>query len=207
MVGGFAGPCGTPLTLIDALVRSPVTNLSIICNGLGAPGEGLGLMLRQGRIRRAIGSYFTGNPEVAQAAARGQLEVELLPQGTLAEAIRAGGAGIAAFYTPTGVGTELAKGREVRRFGDREYLLQPALKADVALIRAHLADEYGNLVYRKTARNFNPMMAMAAKVVIAEVDEVVPVGELDPERVVTPHVYVDYLVLTEYKRERVTTHA
>lgn len=206
MVGGF-GLVGAPLTLIDALAASSVKDLTIISNNLGEPGKGLGLLLRQGRIRRAVGSFFTSNPEVAEAVARGELEVELLPQGTLAEAIRAGGAGIGAFYTPTGVGTALAMGREIRRIGNREYLLQVALTADVALIRAHIADEYGNLVYYKTARNFNPIMATAARIVIAEVDAVVPVGQLDPERIVTPHLYVDFLVIATHKLEGVQNDA
>ncbi|BDG59830.1 hypothetical protein caldi_09200 [Caldinitratiruptor microaerophilus] len=202
MVGGF-GLVGAPLTLIDALAASTAKDLTVISNNVGEPGRGLGVLLRQRRIRRAIGSFFTSNPEVAEAAGRGELEVELLPQGTLAEAIRAGGAGIAGFYTPTGAGTELARGRETRRIGDREYVFQPALTADVALIRAHVADEYGNLVYYKTARNFNPIMATAARHVIAEVDEVVPAGQLDPERIVTPHLYVDVLVIATHKLEGV----
>ena len=150
-------------------------------------------------MRRAIGSFFTSNPEVAEARARGELEVTLMPQGTMSEAIRAGGAGLGGFYTPTGVGTLLAEGKEVREIGGKTYLLQEALRADVALIRAHQADELGNLVYYKTARNFNPMMATAADVVIAEVDEVVEVGQLDPETVATPHLYVDYLVMAKDK--------
>lgn len=193
MVGGF-GLSGMPLSLVDAVLETPIDNLTVISNNLGRPGEGLGKWLRAGKIRKVIGTYFTTNPEVAQAHLEGKIEVELLPQGTFSEAIRAGGSGIAAFYTPTAADTELAKGKEVREFGGRLYVLERALRADVALIKAHKSDELGNLVYYKTARNFNPIMAMAADLTIAEVDEIVPAGALDPECVVTPHVFVDVVV-------------
>lgn len=197
MVGGF-GLVGAPLMLIEALLQNPdATELAVVSNNLGEPGRGLGRLLLEGRVRKAIGSYFSSNPDVVAAHERGELEVELLPQGTLAEGIRAGGAGIAAFYTRTGVGTRLAEGREVREFDGLPYVLWSAIRADVALIRARRADAYGNLVYDKTARNFNPDMATAADLVIAEVDEIVPVGTLDPEAVVTPHLLVDHLVLSE----------
>jgi 3-oxoacid CoA-transferase A subunit len=196
MVGGF-GLVGAPLTLIRALNASPRSELTIISNNLGEAGKALGETLRLGKVRRAIGSFFTSNPEVAEARTRGALEVTLIPQGTFAEAIRAGGAGLGGFYTPTGVGTLLAEGKEVREIGGKQYLFQEPLRADVALVRAHLADRLGNLVYYKTARNFNPMMATAADVVIAEVDEVVEVGRLDPEAIVTPHPYVKSLVLAK----------
>lgn len=194
MVGGF-GLSGAPLTLIEALAAQDRGDLTIISNNLGEPGRGLGRLLLNGRVSRAIGSFFTSNPDVARLHQEGRLEVQLLPQGTLAEAIRAGGAGIPAFYTPTGAETELAAGKEVRQFGATLCVLERALTADVALVRAHKADELGNLVYRKAARNFNPLMATAARLVIAEVDEVVPVGQLAPEEIITPHLYVDYLVL------------
>ncbi len=196
MVGGF-GLVGAPLTLIHALNASPRRELTIISNNLGEAGKALGETLRLGKVRRAIGSFFTSNPEVAEARARGAIEVTLIPQGTFAEAIRASGAGLGGFYTPTGVGTLLAEGKEVREIGGKRYLFQEPLRADVALVRAHQADRLGNLVYYKTARNFNPMMATAADVVIAEVDEVVEVGRLDPEAIVTPHLYVNYLVLAK----------
>jgi 3-oxoacid CoA-transferase A subunit len=196
MVGGF-GLVGAPLTLICALNASPATDLTIISNNLGEPGKGLGETFRLGKVRRAIGSYFTSNPEVGAAYARGTLEVTLLPQGTFSEAIRAGGAGLGGFYTPTGVGTLLAEGKEVRTLGGKDYLFQEPLRADVALVRAHRADASGNLVYYKTARNFNPVMATAATTVIAEVDEVVGVGTLDPETIGTPRIFVDRLVLAE----------
>ena len=194
MVGGF-GLVGKPLTLVEALLANPdARELTFISNNLGEPGRGLGALLRAGRIRKAIGSFFTSNPDAVAAHAAGDLEVELLPQGTMAEAIRAGGAGIAAFYVPTAAGTELADGREVRDFGGVPHVLQHAIRADVALIRARRADALGNLVYDKTARNFNPDMATAADLVIAEVEDVVDVGALDPEAVVTPHLVVDHLV-------------
>ncbi len=198
MVGGF-GLVGAPLTLIRALNASDRKDLTIISNNLGEPGKGLGKTLRMGKVRRAIGSFFTSNPEVAEAKNRGDLDVTLLPQGTMSEAIRAGGAGLGGFYTPTGVGTLLAEGREVREIHGKRYLFQEPLRADVALVRAHRADRLGNLAYYKTGRNFNPMMATAAEVVIAEVDTIVDVGQIDPEAVVTPHLYVDYLVLAEEK--------
>lgn len=196
MVGGF-GLVGAPLTLIQALNESDRKDLTIISNNLGEPGKALGQTYRLGKVRRAIGSYFTSNPEVAEGYARGAIEITLLPQGTLAEAIRAAGAGLGGFYTPTGVGTLLAEGRELREIDGRVYLFQEALPADVALVRAHKADRLGNLVYYKTARNFNPMMATAARTVIAEVDEIVEVGQLDPEMVCTPHIYVDRLVVAK----------
>lgn len=194
MVGGF-GLVGAPLHLIAELERSGVGNLTIISNNLGEPGQGLGRLLRLGRVRKAIGSFFTSNPDVVEAHARGELEVQLIPQGTLAEAIRAGGAGIGGFYTRTGAGTLLAEGKETRVFDGVEYVLERPLRADVALIKAHRADELGNLVYYKTARNFNPAMATAADWVVAQVDEVVPIGALDPEAIATPHLFVDAVVV------------
>lgn len=196
MVGGF-GLVGKPLTLVEALLdNSEATELTVISNNLGEPGRGLGRLLLEGRIAKAIGSFFTSNPDAVAAHARGDLGVELIPQGTLAEAIRAGGAGIGAFYVRTGVGTKIADGREVREIDGERYLLCHALHADVALVRAKRADTLGNLVYDKTARNFNPDMATAADLVIAEVDEIVDLGELDPEEVITPHLLVDHLVVT-----------
>jgi 3-oxoacid CoA-transferase subunit A/3-oxoadipate CoA-transferase alpha subunit len=199
MVGGF-GLVGSPLTLIEALLSSEnATGLTTISNNVGEPGEGLGRLLLEGKIRRAIGSYFTSNPDVMERHRSGELDTRLVPQGTLAEAIRAGGAGLGGFYTKTGVGTDLAEGREVREIDGELYLFEKPLRADIALIRAHRADTLGNLTYYKTARNFNPDMATAAEVVIAEVDEIVEAGTLDPEQVVTPHPYVDYLVRAEVK--------
>jgi 3-oxoacid CoA-transferase A subunit len=196
MVGGF-GLVGMPLILVNALLTNPeATELTIVSNNLGEPGKGLGRLLLEGRIAKAVGSFFTSNPDVVAAHRRGELSVELTPQGTLAEAIRAGGAGVPAFYTRAGASTKLAEGREVREFNGVPHLLWEAIHADVALIRARRADAYGNLVYEKTARNFNPDMATAADLVIAEVDGIVPVGALDPEAVVTPHLLIDHLVLS-----------
>ncbi|MCG7343664.1 CoA transferase subunit A [Sporosarcina sp. ACRSL] len=196
MVGGF-GLIGAPLTLIEGLTGKDVEGLTIISNNLGEAGEGLGVLLRQQKIRKAIGSYFTSNREVGEAFQRGEIDLQLLPQGTLAEAMRAGGAGIGGFYTKTGVGTELARGKEVREIDGEPYLFERALRADVALIRAHKADTLGNLIYYKTARNFNPVMATAADLVIAEVDEIVAAGELSPEEIVTPHLFVDRLLIAK----------
>jgi 3-oxoacid CoA-transferase A subunit len=195
MVGGF-GLVGAPLTLLDALVeQSDATDLTIISNNIGEPGKGLGKLLRQGRIRRGISSYFTSNPEAVAAVNAGDIEATLLPQGTFAEAIRAGGAGIAAFFTPVAAGTALAEGKEERVIDGVPHVLEHAIRADVALVFAARADTLGNLWYRRTARNFNPLMATAARVTIAEASEVVPIGGLDPESVMTPHLYIDELVV------------
>ena len=197
MVGGF-GLIGSPLTLINELTRHNAKDLTIISNNIGEAGKGLGLLLRQGKIKKAIGSYFTSNREVAQWYNERKLELQLLPQGTFSEAIRAGGAGIGGFYTKTAVGTDLAKGKETKLIDGETYLFEKALKADVALIRAKRADTLGNLVYYKTARNFNPIMATAAKYVIAEVDEVVETGQISPEEIVTPHLYVNAIVTSRF---------
>jgi 3-oxoacid CoA-transferase subunit A len=195
MVGGF-GLVGAPMSLLDALVhRSEATDLTIISNNIGEPGKGLGMLLRQGRIRRGISSYFTSNPEAVAAVNAGLIEATLLPQGTFAEAIRAGGAGIAAFFTPVGAGTLLAEGKEERDFDGVPHVLEAAIRADVALVYAARADTLGNLWYRRTARNFNPLMATAATVTIAEAGVVVPVGDIKPESVMTPHLYIDELVV------------
>ncbi|MDQ6599084.1 CoA transferase subunit A [Bacillus salipaludis] len=197
LVGGF-GLCGTPFTLIDTIAESDhARELTIISNNLGEAGKGLGKLLISKHIKKAVGSYFTSNRDAVKAWKSGELEIELIPQGTLAEAIRAGGAGIAGFYTKTAVGTKLAEGKEEREFDGERYIFIRGIKADVALIKAAKADTMGNLVYSKTARNFNPMMATAAKLVIAEVDEIVEAGTLEPEQIVTPHSYVDILVLND----------
>jgi 3-oxoacid CoA-transferase subunit A len=193
MVGGF-GLIGAPLTLIDGLAKKDVAGLTVISNNLGEKGKGLGALLSQKKIKKAIGSYFTSNREIGEFYKRGEIELELLPQGTLAESIRAGGAGIGGYYTKTGVGTDLAKGKEEREINGATYIFEPAIRANVALIRAWKADALGNLVYYKTARNFNPVMATAADVVIAEVDEIVEPGELSPEEIVTPHLFVDGII-------------
>lgn len=194
MVGGF-GLVGAPLTLIDALVEtSDARDLTIVSNNVGEAGRGLGLMLRQGRIRKSIASYFTSNPEAVAAVNAGELDYELLPQGTFAEAIRAGGAGLGGFYTPVGAGTLLAEGKEERLIGGVPHVLERPLRADVALVYAARADSLGNLWYRRTARNFNPLMATAADLVVAEAGSIVDAGGLDGESIHTPHLYVDLLV-------------
>ncbi|NQD67510.1 CoA transferase subunit A [Bacillus haikouensis] len=200
LVGGF-GLSGTPLTLIDELVKSDKDNLTIISNNLGEEGRGLGKLLIAGKLQKAKGSYFTTNRDAVKAWSKGELEIELIPQGTLAEAIRCGGAGIGGFYTKTGVGTKLAEGKEEKVIDGEPHIFEKAIKGDVAIIKALKADTLGNLVYDKTARNFNPVMATAAKIVIAEVDEIVEAGSFAPEEVVTPHLYVDYIVQNRYVKE------
>ncbi len=194
MVGGF-GLVGAPALLVEALAEtSTARDLTVISNNIGEPGRGLGVLLRQGRIRKAIGSFFTSNPELVGAVNAGEIEYELLPQGTFAEAIRAGGAGIGGFYTPVAAGTLLAEGKEQRELGGVQHVLEQPLRAAVALVYAARADELGNLWYRRTARNFNPAMATAAELTIAEAGEIGPVGSLEPEDVHTAHLYVDVLV-------------
>ena len=189
MLGGF-GLCGIPENCIAALLRKGITGLTCISNNAGVDEFGLGLLLRQRQIGKMISSYVGENAEFERQLLAGELEVELIPQGTLAERIRAGGAGIPAFFTPAGYGTEVAQGKEVREFEGKMYLMERWLKADFALVKAWKGDTAGNLIYRGTARNFNPMMAAAGRITIAEVEELVPVGELDPNQVQTPGVYV-----------------
>jgi len=193
MAGGF-GLCGIPETLIAALRRKGVKGLSIISNNCGIDDKGLGILLANGQVKKMVSSYVGENKTFEKLFLSGQLEVELTPQGTLAERIRAGGAGIPAFYTATGFGTVVADGKETRQFGGRTYVMETALIADFALVRAWKGDRLGNLVYRKTARNFNPMMATAAKVTIAEVEELVEPGQIDPDQVHTPGIYVARII-------------
>jgi 3-oxoacid CoA-transferase subunit A len=193
MLGGF-GLCGIPENLIAALVGKGLRNLHTISNNMGVDGFGMGRMLEAGMIASHIGSYVGENKLLEELVIAGKLKVTLVPQGTLAERIRAGGAGIPAFFTPTGAGTIVAEGKEVREFHGRPYVMEEALTADFALIKAWKGDRLGNLVYRKTARNFNPVMATAARCTIAEVEELVEAGEIDPELVVTPGVYVKRVV-------------
>ncbi|SDN83353.1 CoA transferase subunit A [Halobacillus aidingensis] len=193
MVGGF-GLVGIPENLILALVESNVKHLTVISNNCGVDDWGLGLLLKNKQIDKMIGSYVGENKEFERQVLAGELEVELTPQGTLAEKIRAGGAGIPAFYTPAGVGTPIAEGKEVRTFNGKEYLLQEGLTADFSLVRAFRGDRHGNLVYNKTARNFNPMMAAAGAVTIAEVEELVEPGELEADAIHTPGIYVQGLI-------------
>ncbi len=193
MVGGF-GMTGTPTHLLHALAEADVRDLTYIANNIGEPGLGGGRLLRNGQIKKAIGSYFTSNREVVAAAQSGAIACELMPQGSLAEAIRAGGAGMGGFYTPTAAGTVIAAGAETKRIDDINHVFVPALRADVALIRAWRADSAGNLVYRRTEQNFNKAMATAADLVIAEAEEILPLGALDPDHIHSPGSYVDVLV-------------
>ena len=192
MVGGF-GLCGIPVNLIEALRDQGTRDLTIISNNAGIDDYGLGILLRSRQVRRMISTYVGENKEFERQFLAGELEVDLIPQGTLSERIRAGGAGIGGFYTPTGYGTLVAEGKETREIDGRHYVLEKPLTADFALIKAHRGDRVGNLTYRRTARNFNPMMATAAKVTIAEVEELVEPGAIDPDIVVTPGIFVDRL--------------
>jgi len=206
MVGGF-GLVGIPEQLILALVEKGVKDLTVISNNCGVDEWGLGLLLKNKQIKKMIGSYVGENKEFERQVLSGEIEVELTPQGTLAEKIRAGGAGIPAFFTPAGVGTLVAEGKEIRVFDGKEYVLEEALRADYSLIRAAKADKFGNLIYNKTAQNFNPMMAAAGKITIAEVEEIVETGDLDPMTIHTPSIYVQGLLQAQQEKriERLTT--
>jgi 3-oxoacid CoA-transferase len=196
MIGGFGG-IGSPDTLLHGLAGQQCSDLTCITTTSGVPDQGLGLLLRQDRVRKLMLCFLTRNPEAVQAYLAHTLDVEFIPMGTMAEAIRAGGAGIPAFYTASGIGTELTADREIREFSGRQFALIPALRANVALIRANTADRLGNLTYRLSERTFGPSMATAADLTIAEVDQIVETGDLDPEQIVTPHAYVDVVVLRD----------
>ncbi|MDA8412396.1 MAG: CoA transferase subunit A [Desulfobacteraceae bacterium] len=202
MAGGF-GLVGIPEKLIQGLRESGVRDLTVISNNCGVDDWGLGILLQNRQIRKMVSSYVGENKEFERQYLAGELEVELVPQGTLAERIRAGGAGIPAFYTPAGVGTMIAEGRETRVFGSKEYLLEHGLTADFSIIKAWKGDRFGNLVYRKTARNFNPMMASAGRVTIAEVEELVEPGELDPDQIHTPSIYVQRIITCSGYEKRI----
>lgn len=202
MIGGF-GLCGNPENLIRALVKKGVRNLTTISNNAGVDGFGVGLLLAAGQIRRHIGTYVGENKLLEQMVLSGEIELELVPQGTFSERMRAGGAGIPAFFTPTGVGTVVAENKETREFDGRTYVMERGLRADFAFIKAWKGDKWGNLVYRKTARNFNPMMATAARVTIAEVEELVEVGELEPDSIHTPSIYVKRIFQGEVYEKRI----
>ena len=193
MSGGF-GLCGNPENLIAALHRKGVKDLTIISNNCGTTDLGLGILLKSKQVKKMVASYVGENKEFERQFLGGELEVELNPQGTLAERIRAGGCGIGGFYTPTGVGTQIAKGKEVRTIDGREHVLESPLRADFAIVRAFKGDKWGNLVFRETARNFSPMMCMAARVTIAEVEQLVDVGHLDPDQVHVPSIFVQRVV-------------
>lgn len=207
LFGGGFGMTGNPVHLLHALAQTGTKDLTFIGNNVGEPNLGGGKLLLNGQIRKIIGSFFTSNPDAVKAAQSGQVEYELLPQGTLAEAIRAGGAGIGGFYTPTSAGTLIAEGKEVKVIDGEEYVFEKALRANVAFIRAWKADTAGNLQYRMTEQNFNKAMATAADLVIAEVEHIVPVGEIAPEHIHTPSNYVDYLVQARMTPEDLGTSA
>jgi 3-oxoacid CoA-transferase subunit A len=202
MVGGF-GLCGIPENLIDALQKKGVRNLTVISNNAGVGDFGLGKLLQTRQIKKLIGTYVGENKVLEELALNQEIDLDLNPQGTLAERIRAGGAGIPAFYTPTGVGTLVAEGKEVREFDGRQYLLERDLHADFALVKAWKGDRWGNLVYRKTARNFNPIMATAAGVTIAEVEELADLGGLEPDSVITPGIYVKRIIRSVHSEKRI----
>jgi len=202
MIGGF-GLCGIPENLIAALVRAGARRLTTISNNVGVQGFGVGLLLRSGQIRKHIGTFMGDNPLLQEMLRRGEIELDVVPQGTFIERIRAAGAGIAAFYTPTGVGTLVEKNKDAREFDGRTYLLETALRADFALVKAWKGDPWGNLVYRKTARNFNPEMAAAARVTIAEVEQLVKVGELAPDKIHTPGLFVQRVVVGAFYEKRI----
>ena len=201
-VGGF-GLCGIPEALIAALKETGAKNLTCISNNAGVDGFGLGLLLETKQIKKMISSYVGENKEFERQYLNGELEVELTPQGTLAEKLRAGGAGIPAFYTATGVGTVIAEGKDVREFNGKSYILEESLTTDVALVKAYKADKAGNLIFRKTAQNFNPVCAMAGKITIAEVEEIVEIGVLDPDEIHLPGIYVNRIVLNTQPEKRI----
>jgi 3-oxoacid CoA-transferase A subunit len=201
-IGGF-GLCGIPENTIAALVRKGVKNLTCASNNAGVDGFGIGLMLEKRQVKKMISSYVGENKLFEQLVLSGELELELIPQGTLAERLRAGGAGIPAFFTPTGAGTLVAEGKETRTFSDRHYILEHAIISDFGIVKAWKGDSMGNLVFRKTSRNFNPMAAMAGKITIAEVEEIVPLGSLDPDQIHLPGVYVHRIFKGEKFEKRI----
>lgn len=201
-VGGF-GLCGIPEALIKALRDSGVQNLTAISNNAGVDGFGLGQLLTTRQIKKMISSYVGENKEFERQYLAGELQLEFTPQGTLAEKLRAGGAGIPAFFTKTGVGTIVAEGKEIREFDGHKYVMERSLVADVSLVKAYKADKAGNLIYRKTARNFNPNVATAGKITVAEVEQIVEVGELDPDEIHTPGIYVQRIVLNANPEKRI----
>jgi 3-oxoacid CoA-transferase subunit A len=202
MAGGF-GLCGVPETLIDAIRESGVKGLTIVSNNAGIDGAGLGKLLETKQVKKMISSYVGENKTFAQQYLAGELEIEFNPQGTLAERIRAGGAGVPAFFTKTGVGTQIAEGKEVREFDGEKYVMERGIVADLSIVHAWTGDTEGNLVYRKTARNFNPVMATAGRVTVAEVEHLVPPGEIDPDHIITPGIFVQRIVHVKDPEKRI----
>lgn len=202
LMGGF-GVCGIPENLVRGLLARGTKNLTIVSNNAGVDDFGIGLLINNGQVKKMISSYIGENKALEKKLISKEIEVELNPQGTLAERLRSGGAGIPAFFTPTGVGTPIGEGKEVREFNGRKYLLEHALRGDFAFVKAFQGDRHGNLVYRKTTRNFNPVVATAADFVIAEVEQIVEAGQLDPESVITPGVFVDMVIQGERYDKRI----
>ncbi|RDT53394.1 CoA transferase subunit A [Escherichia coli] len=199
LAGGF-GLCGIPENLIAEIRRRDVHGLTVVSNNCGVDGFGLGILLESRQVRKVIASYVGENALFEEQVIKGELEVELTPQGSLAEKIRAGGAGIPAFFTATGYGTPVAEGKEVREFAGRPYILEPAITGDFAIVKGWKADWYGNVIYRHTAQNFNPLMATAGKITVVEVEEIVPPGQLDPAAIHTPGIYVDRLIQGQFEK-------
>ncbi len=199
LAGGF-GLCGIPENLIAEIQRRGNRELTVVSNNCGVDDFGLGLLLQQKQIKKMIASYVGENRLFEQQLLSGELEVELTPQGTLAEKMRAGGAGIPAFYTATGYGTAVAEGKECRQFGDKHYILEHAIRGDFAIVKGWKADPFGNVIYRHTAQNFNPLVAAAGKITVVEVEEIVAVGELDPSQIHTPGIYVDRLICSQFEK-------
>ncbi len=202
LVGGF-GLCGIPENCIAALRDSGVKNITCVSNNAGVDDFGLGLLLKTRQIKKMVSSYVGENATFEKQFMSGELELEFCPQGTLAERLRAGGAGIPAFYTPTGVGTKIADGKEIRKFDDREFVLEKGITGDFAFVKAWKGDKFGNLIFRKTARNFNPMIATAGKITVAEVEELVEVGTLDPDQIHTPGVYIQRIFQGQNYEKRI----
>ncbi|PAY00260.1 succinyl-CoA--3-ketoacid-CoA transferase [Pseudoalteromonas sp. HM-SA03] len=199
IAGGF-GLCGIPEGLISQIRHMGTKDLTVVSNNCGVDGFGLGILLEDNQIRKMVASYVGENALFEQQLLSGGLEVELTPQGTLAEKMRAGGAGIPAFYTATGVGTPVAEGKEVKTFGNREYILEPSITGDFAIVKAWKADRFGNCIYRHTAMNFNPMAATAGKITVVEVEEIVEPGEIEPSQIHTPGIYIDRVILGQFEK-------
>jgi acetate CoA/acetoacetate CoA-transferase alpha subunit len=198
MIGGFMN-IGTAEGIIDAIIKTDIKDLTIICNDAGLPGVGVGKLISAGKVKKLIASHIGLNPIAGEKMTSGEMEVELVPQGTLAERIRAGGSGLGGFLTPTGIGTMVQDGKKIIHVDGKDYLLEKPLKADFAFLLGHIVDKKGNIVYRKTTRNFNPLMATACETVVVQARNIVEIGQLDPDHIITPHIFVDYIVEGEKK--------
>jgi acetate CoA/acetoacetate CoA-transferase alpha subunit len=198
MIGGFMN-IGTAEGIIDAIIKTDIKDLTIICNDAGLPGVGVGKLISAGKVKKLIASHIGLNPIAGEKMTSGEMEVELVPQGTLAERIRAGGSGLGGFLTPTGIGTMVQEGKQIIHVDGKDYLLEKPLKADFAFLLGHIVDKKGNIVYRKTTRNFNPLMATACETVVVQARNIVEIGQLDPDHIITPHIFVDYIVEGEKK--------